>query len=165
MFTLSLGTSHAGTHPLGNERALELCQAGHDAKLQPALRGGGVGSLAVADEGDAQALELGQSVDELAQRSGEAIVLPHQEYIELPPACILEHGSIALTVVLGTAGVIDVLGHDGEASTLGVLAQRQELGVGVLSAVDGRDPGVDGGALHIVVYSTLLVRTLPRLDK
>jgi hypothetical protein len=42
--------------------------------------------------------------------------------------------------------VVDELAHDDKAAALGVLAQRPELGLGVLAAVLGRDPGVQAGA-------------------
>jgi hypothetical protein len=41
-----------------------------------------------------------------------------------------------------------LLGNNGEASTLCVSAQWQEMGLRVLSTINGRDPGIDGGELH-----------------
>src|SRR4051794_37832623 len=35
-----------------------------------------------------------------------------------------------------------------QAAPLGVLPELAQLGLGVLAAVDGRDTGIDGGALH-----------------
>src|SRR5215218_5129661 len=65
VLALGLGPLHAGLHPLGDQRALELGQTRHDAEQQLALRGRGVGPLVVADEVDAQALKLGKRVDQL----------------------------------------------------------------------------------------------------
>jgi hypothetical protein len=128
-----------------------LPQRGHDAEQQLALRGGGVRPLVVADEVDAQALKLGERVDQLAQGAGEAVVAPDQEHVELPAAGGLEHGAVLGAIVAGAARVVDVLAFDREAPALGILAQLPELRLRVLPPVDRRYPRVDGGALHALI--------------
>ena len=44
--------------------------------------------------------------------------------------------------------MVDILRGDGEAASLGVLAELAELCLGILAAIDGRDSGIDGSALH-----------------
>jgi hypothetical protein len=136
VLALGLGPLHPRPHPLGDQGPLELGQARHDAEEELALRGRGVRALVVADEVDAQALELGERVDQLAQGAGEAVVAPDQQDVELPPAGGLEHGAVLLAVVAGPAGEIDILVRDGEAAPLGVLAQLPQLRLRVLPSVN-----------------------------
>ena len=128
-----------------------LPQRGHDPEQELALRGGGVRALVVADEVDAQALKLGERVDELTQGAGEAVVAPDQEHVELPAAGGLEHGAVLGAIVAGAARVVDVLARDGEAAPLGVLAQLPQLRLRVLPAVDRRHPCVNGRASHRII--------------
>src|SRR5205823_2214750 len=58
--------------------------------------------------------------------------------------------------------VVDELADDAEAATLGVLAQRPQLGLGVLAAVLGRDPGVEASS-EVVVGSQCHVRVSKRV--
>jgi hypothetical protein len=136
VLALGLGPLHPRLHPLGDQRALELGQARHDAEQELALRGGGVRALVVADEVNPEALELRERIDELAQGAGEAVVAPDQQHVELPPAGSLEHGAVLLAVVAGAAGVVDILVGYGEATPLGVLAQLPQLRLRVLPPVD-----------------------------
>src|SRR4051794_25829940 len=60
--------------------------------------------------------------------------------IELALARRLEELLVLRSRLGGAGGLVDELADDAEAATLGVLAQRPELGLGVLAAVLGRDP-------------------------
>src|SRR3954447_21709250 len=91
-------------------------------------------------------LELAQRVDQRPGRAGEAVVAPDQHDIELALARRLEQPLIPRPRLDGARGVVDEFPDHAEAATLGVLAQGPELGLGVLAAVLGRDPGVEAGA-------------------
>src|SRR3954454_10162387 len=85
-----------------------------------------------------------------ARRAGEAVVAPDQHHIELALARGLEEPLVPGPRLGRAGGVVDELADHGEAAALGVLAQRPELGLGVLAAVLGRDPGVQAGAEVLV---------------
>jgi len=76
MLALCLGTRHAGLDPLGDQRPLELRQTGHDAEDELALRGRGIGVLAIADEIYAKRPELLEGIDQLLHGARETIVPP-----------------------------------------------------------------------------------------
>src|SRR3954447_15446312 len=95
-------------------------------------------------------LELSKRVHECPRRAGEAVVAPDQHDIELALARRLEEPLVPWSALGRAGGVVDELSDDGEAATLGVLAQGPELGLGVLAAVLGRDPRVEAGAEVVV---------------
>src|SRR5262245_22255150 len=63
-YALGLGACQAGPDPLHNQRALELRERADDVVEQPPHRGGGIDVLRVADEVDAQAMEVLKGRDE-----------------------------------------------------------------------------------------------------
>src|SRR3954449_10825685 len=85
-----------------------------------------------------------------ARGAGEAVVAPDQHHIELALARGLEQPLVPRPALGGAGGVVDELADHGEAATLCILAQGSELGLGVLAAVLGRDPGVEPGAQVVV---------------
>jgi len=104
---------------------------------QPPHGRGGVDRLGVADEVDAERVELGQRGDERAERAGEAVVLPHQHAVEAPAPRVghqrLELGRRPTAPARRIAAdPVHVLAVDGEAADRGVLPQRQELCLRVL---------------------------------
>src|SRR4051794_24344979 len=134
---LCLGPGHTGLHPLTDQGTLELGQVGHHPEHQLPLRRGRVHVLLVADEGDTSRLELSKRVDQGAGRASEAIVAPDEHDIELALARRLEELLVLGPRLSGAGGAVDELADHAEAATLGVLAQRTQLGLGVLAAVLG----------------------------
>src|SRR3954453_15033346 len=147
---LRLGPGHPRLDALADERALELGQVGHHAEHELALRRGRVHVLLVADERYAPRLELAERVDQRPGGAGEAVVAPDQHDIELALTRGLEEPLVPRPRLGGARGVVDELADDAEAAALGVLAQGPELGLGVLAAILGRDPGVQAGAEVLV---------------
>src|SRR4051812_50079756 len=101
-------------------------------------------------------LELAQRVDQRPGQAGEPVVAPDQEHVEAPLAGGLEHGAVLGPIVLGAAGVVDVLVRERESSPLGILPELAELGLRVLAPIGRGHSGVDGGSSHasILTYST-----------
>src|SRR4051812_19391276 len=101
-------------------------------------------------------LELAQRVDQRPGQAGEPVVAPDQEYVEAPLAGGLEHGAVLGPIILGAAGVVDVLVRERESSPLGILPELAELGLRVLAPIGRGHPGVDGGSSHasILTYPT-----------
>ena len=143
---LGPGPGHAGAHPLTDQRALELGEARHHTEHQLALRGRGVDVLLVADEVDAERPELHERVDERLGRAGEAVVAPDQDDVDRALAHGLHEALELRPVVVGARGEVDELDGDLKAAARGVLAELAQLGLGILAAIVGRDPGVKGSA-------------------
>jgi hypothetical protein len=143
---LATGTrfGDAGADPLGDERALELGDGRNDGEHGLAHWRGGVDLLGDGNKVHPEVAEFFQRINELFRRAREAVELPHQNRVELAGANRLPQPLQGRSIGGGAAHLIDELGRDRQPAVGGIGAQLAQLHGGVL--VQGRDPGVDGGA-------------------
>ena len=134
---------HAGADPFGNQRTLELGQAGEDRKDQPALGGRGVDVFLMGDEVDAEGLELGERGHERHEGPGEPVVAPDQHDIQAMQASRLEQVAVTGTVVVSAGGPVDELTDHPKPAVRGILAERPELRLRVLPLVGCRHSRVN----------------------
>ena len=80
------------------------------------------------------------------------ILAPDQQHVELPATGGLQHGTILGAIVSAAAGVVNELTDDRKAAMLGILAELAKLRFGILAAIHGGHPGVDGRTLHCRQY-------------
>lgn len=72
---------HAGPRSFANQRALELCERGHDVKQQRSTRRGRVDALGERNKLNASYAELVDQFDELRQRAPQTVQTPHDQRI------------------------------------------------------------------------------------
>jgi hypothetical protein len=73
------GSGQAGGGAFADEVALELGQGGEDVEDELAAGGGGVDRLLQAAEPDATLSQVGDGVDQVPERSAEAVELPDDQ--------------------------------------------------------------------------------------
>jgi hypothetical protein len=102
--------------------------------------------LLIRDEVDPEVTELDERVHERLGAPREAVVAPDEDNVDFALARQVEELLIVWPVGVRAARVIDKLVGDGEPPAVGVGAQLRELGLRVLTLVEGRDARVDRGA-------------------
>ena len=83
MLPLALGVGHAGFDPLHDDVSFELGHGGDDLEDEFARGRGSVEVVLVGYEVDPQGVELVESVDQVLERSREAIEFPDGQDLEL----------------------------------------------------------------------------------
>lgn len=78
------GSCEAGHGPLADQFPLELGKGAEDVEDQPPSRGGGVHLFGEAQEGDLAVFQLADDVDEVLQRSAEAVESPDDDGVSRP---------------------------------------------------------------------------------
>lgn len=137
------GGGEAGDDAFADDVFFEFGDGADDLEDELTGRGRGVEVVVVRDEVDPQGPELVQGVDEILERTAQAVELPDQESRELFLAGGREHGlkGRALGVPAGRR-LVDELFADGPAGAGDVGAELTELHIDLLF-VRGH-PGVDG---------------------
>ena len=77
------GTPHADAHPLDDEVAFQLRDRADDGHQRATQRAAGVDVLAVADELDAEMVELVEHFEEVLGRARHAIEGPYQHDVDI----------------------------------------------------------------------------------
>jgi len=95
---------------------------------------------------DVEPVQLVQHLQEMSNRTRQAVTGPDQDDIKTAAAGLGHHPIQTGTLCLDAADPVGVFVHDLVTALGGELAQVVELRFWML--IDGRDPQVKGGALH-----------------
>src|SRR5208337_1684344 len=88
LLPLGAGIAQTGSNALLDERPLELSHCSDYLKHEATGRGREVEVVAEADKRDAIGAKVRERVDQMLQRTTEAVNFPHQHSIKLPPVSV-----------------------------------------------------------------------------
>ena len=148
---LAIGLRPAHTLPDadGDQITLELGHRADQGEHQPAVRRGGIDRLRQAHELHPAGGPLGEGPVKLWYRPERAVETNDSDDVYPATADVLEEPSPSGTAgEVGRGCLVDIFGYRVAAAN-GPLAEREELGLGVLFAVPGRYAGVEGGVQEL----------------